>query len=270
MLQLVNGDHPITFSATANDADILGQDIADLHTYGKTFGTHWLTIHDTASAGSDPFDANALAKAAKATAFKRPENGVFNPDGTFRDFYFTETGDTNANTEAGAEHGGFGAIMHLTQSPNSDDGTLNMFYRGDLAHTGLDNIQFVGDHQLAAVEDAGDKLHTQRNALDSGYLFDTSKNYGQGGQPIRFLAQGRDASATIDSACPTCGNDGDNEITGIHVSNGDPGKKGVLGSRNPTPFSNGWRAFYTRQHGDNVTFEIIPSSLNAPHSWPED
>ena len=264
VLQVRSGGAPVTFSPDANDADILGKAIADLHTYGKSFTTRWVTIHNTTSAGTVPFDANALAKAAKGTAFKRPENGVFAPDGKFRDFYFTETGDTNANTEAGARHGGYGAIMHLTQNPRSDTGALSMFYRGDLAHTGLDNISFVGRTQLAAVEDAGDLLHTQRNALDSGYLFDTTTNYAGGRQPTRFLAQGRDASATIDSACGSaCGNDGDNEITGIHTSNGDPGKNGILGATAPRPFHDGWRIFYTRQHGDNVTFEIIPNPTTA-------
>jgi hypothetical protein len=264
VLQVQNGGTAITFSPDATDADILGQAIADLHTYGKSFTTSWVTIHDTATAGTDPFDANALAKAAKGTAFKRPENGVFAPDGKFRDFYFTETGDTNANTEAGAEHGGFGAIMHLTQNPRSDTGTFTMLYRGDVTHTGLDNISFVGRTQLVAVEDAGDLLHTQRNALDSGYLFDTAADYAAGDQPTRVMAQGRDASATIDSACAAaCGNDGDNEITGIHTSNGDPSKNGILGAATPRPFQNGWRIFYTRQHGDNVTFEIIPNPTNA-------
>ena len=260
VLQVISGNNPIVFSAQASDADILGQDIADLHTCGKTFTTRWITIHDTATAGSAPFDANAAAKAAGGTAFKRPENGVFAPDGSFRDFYFTETGDTNADTEAGAAHGGFGAIMHLSQNPRTDNGNLTMLYRGDLTHTGLDNISFVGRHQLVAVEDGSDVLHTQRNALDSGYLFDTTADYGNGAQPTRVLAQGRDASATIDSACSlACGNDGDNEITGIHTSNGDPGIRGILGAQTPQPFRNGWRVFYTRQHGDNVTFEIIPN-----------
>ena len=264
VLQVQSGGVPITFSPTANDADILGQAIADLHTYGKTFTTTWVTIHNTATDGAVPFDANALAKTSKGTAFKRPENGVFAPDGKFRDFYFTETGDTNATTEAGAEHGGFGAILHLTQNPRSDTGTLTMLYRGDVTHTGLDNISFVGRTQLVAVEDAGDLLHTQRNALDSGYLFDTTVNYAAGDQPTRVLAQGRDASATIDSACgAACGNDGDNEITGIHTSDGDPGKNGILGAATPRPFQNGWRIFYTRQHGDNVTFEVIPNPTTA-------
>jgi hypothetical protein len=75
----------------------------------------------------------------------------------------------------------------------------------------------------------------------------------------RFLAQGRDDSATIDSSCGApCGNEGDNEITGIHTSNGDPTIHGILGTSAPRLFEDGWRMFYTRQHGDNVTFEILP------------
>jgi hypothetical protein len=28
----------------------------------------------------------------------------------------------------------------------------------------------------------------------------------------------------------------------------------------PTLFSNGWRLFWTQQHGDNNTYEVSPSS----------
>jgi hypothetical protein len=74
------------------------------------------------------------------------------------------------------------------------------------------------------VEDAGDTLDGQRNALDSGSLFDTQVDYGSGAQPIRFLAEGRDASATLDTLLAGSSgfqNEGDNEITGIHVSDGE-------------------------------------------------
>jgi hypothetical protein len=58
------------------DADILSDDMMDLHTYGKVFETLWVTVHDTAIDGNTPFDANALAKAkGGATPLKRPENG---------------------------------------------------------------------------------------------------------------------------------------------------------------------------------------------------
>src|SRR4051794_10152073 len=266
VLQVVDNGQPIAFHAGQADADIKSAGMLDLHTYGRVLMTKWVTIHDTATDGFTPFNANALAKAASATPFKRPENGVFAPDGTFRTFVFTETGDTNVHTEAGAAYGGFGALMKLTQSPTSDNGNITMLYRGDVAHTGLDNITFTGRRSLAAVEDASDTVHTARNAYDSGYLFSLDADYAQGAQPVRFLAQGRDASATIDAACGSaCGNDGDNEITGIHVSNGDPGNGGVLGSRAPQLFEDGWRMFYTRQHGDNITFEVISANSGDDH-----
>jgi hypothetical protein len=118
------------------------------------------------------------------------------------------------------------------------------------------------------VEDRGDTLHSQGNvvqpnagALDSGWMFDARKNYADpANQPIRVMAQGRDPSATIDSGLlGTAGfqNEGDNEITGIHVSDGDAGADGLLGAKIPRPFRDGWRVFYTQQHGDNVTYEII-------------
>ena len=51
-----------------------------LHTYGTTFATKWITINTTTSSTPLPgADDNALAKAAGATPFKRPENGVFRP-----------------------------------------------------------------------------------------------------------------------------------------------------------------------------------------------
>src|SRR4029077_6469323 len=127
-------------------------------------------------------------------------------------------------------------------------------------------------------EDAGDTLHSQRNALDSGYLLDANVDYSKPNapEPVRFLAEGRDASATLDSGLTGVAgfqNEGDNEITGIHVSNGDPGRGGILGAQIPRPWRDRddnsgrggddhglpWRVFYTAQHGDNVTWEIVPA-----------
>jgi hypothetical protein len=71
------------------------------------------------------------------------------------------------------------------------------------------------------------------------------------------------ASATFDSPLtdgrPGNGfqNDGDNELTGIHISDGDASADGILGAKTPRPFKGGWRVFYTQQHGDNVTYEIL-------------
>jgi uncharacterized protein DUF839 len=231
-----------------------------LRTYGKTFKTQWVTVHDTAVDGSAPFNANDAAKAAHATPFKRPENGQFRPGTGFRDFYFDETGDTNATSVENATAGGWGSIFELTQhDPSADTGRLSLFYKGDQAHTGMDNVAFLSRDLVTFVEDAGDTLHTQRNALDSGYVWNARLDYSDpSNKPVRWLAEGRDASATIDSANNGFGkNDGDNEITGVHVSDGDPGTDGILGATPPALGDRRWRWFYTQQHGDNPTYEVL-------------
>jgi hypothetical protein len=258
-LQVLNGkEEPITF---ASQAALNSPDQLELHTYGKSFKTKWVTIHDTAVDGNAPFVAIDLAKAANATPFKRPENGQFQPGSNFKTFFFDETGDTNATSPENGAAAGWGSIMKLTQSdPSANSGKLTMFYLGDQAHSGLDNVAFLSRDAISFVEDAGDTLHGQRNALDSGYVWDVSRDYSNpANQPVRWLAEGRDASATIDAANGGFGkNDGDNEITGLHVSDGDPGVQGILGAQVPQLDNPHWRWFYTQQHGDNVTYEVVP------------
>jgi hypothetical protein len=259
VLQVLNATgQPIT---KASQTPLDSPDQVALHTYGASFRTNWITIHDTAVDGNLPFSANALATAHDGTPFKRPENGQFRPGSRFTEFYFDETGDTNATSPENAI-GGWTGIFKLTQSdPSANHGTISLFYNGDEAHAGFDNVTFLSRDVVTFVEDAGDTLHAQRNALDSGYSFDVTKDYSNpANQPVRWLAQGRDASATIDSAFNGFGkNEGDNEITGIHVSDGDPGIHGILGDKAPQLFdgNNGWRWFYTQQHGDNPTFEVV-------------
>jgi secreted PhoX family phosphatase len=261
VMSKANPGEPIAFQT----ASALTRDIEDLHTFGLVFDTQWVTIHDTDVDGFAPFNANALAKTKRATPFKRPENAQFRPGSGFREFFFDETGDTSATSTANANHGGFGSLMKLTQkSPSADTGKLALFFKGDLEHAAFDNVAFFDEHRLIAVEDRGDGLHSQGNALDSAWLFDTRFDYADpANKPVRILAQGRDASAVIDSALGAVGNgfqnDGDNEITGIHVSDGDPTARGLLGAKIPRPFHDGWRVFYTGQHGDNDTYEIVPN-----------
>ena len=228
--------------------------ITDLHTYGTSFATSWVDVHS----GPGAFDATASAKAASATPLKRPENGVFRPGSDFREFYFTETGDTSLSSTL---PGRFGGVFRISQSsPSASGGRISIAAVGDAQHTGLDNIAFASRDKVLVVEDAGDGLHAQRNALDSGYLFDIGDDdHHSDGEPpeaVRWLAEGRDASATFDAAGGPSYNDGDNEITGIHVSDGDPTPAGVLGAKVPDVDAPAWRIFWTQQHGDNTTWEI--------------
>ena len=250
--------HPIVF-----DGNVLSPDVLDLHTYGLVFKTTWVTIHDTAVDGVAPFNAIAAARLKSATPFKRPENGQFRPGSNFNEFYFDETGDTDNQTPAGIAYGGFGSIFKLVL--NGDHGELSLLYLGDQDHSGFDNCAFWDADHIVFVEDAGDGLHTQRNGLDNAWLFDLKTSYAHGAQPIRILAEGRDTSATLDSLFGTTplgftgafNNEGDNEISGWHLSDGDPTVNGLLGAKIPKPFHNGWRLFYTQQHGDNFTWEIL-------------
>jgi hypothetical protein len=234
----------------ANPSDAF---ITDLHTVGTSFRTLWVDVHSGTTAA---FNATAAAKAAGATPLKRPENGVFRPGTGFREFYFTETGDTSAlSTLPGA----FGGVFQISQSsPGAQTGKIRIAAAGDVAHTGLDNLTFASKDDLLVVEDAGDTLHTQRNALDSGYLLKVGdEGRHRGTRFVRWLAEGRDASATFDADTPGPSyNDKDNEITGIHVSNGDPSESGILGAQVPSVHAGSWRTFWTQQHGDNVTWEV--------------
>jgi hypothetical protein len=108
--------------------------------------------------------------------------------------------------------------------------------------------------------------------FDSGYVFDVNTNYSNpNNKPVRWLAQGRDATAAIDSAFGGFGkNDGDKEITGTHVSDGDTGRDGILGEKVPHLFREGWRWFWTQQHGDNFLFEVIPAGAVSPAGGDQD
>jgi len=239
---------PITASQLAATRE--AGDITGLHTAGRSFATSWVTVHH----GADLFDSTASAAAEEATPFKRPENGVFRPGTMFGEFYFTETGDTStASTLPGA----YGAVFRLSQeSPSADRGRLSAVVLGDKSHAGFDNIQFATKDRLLVVEDAGDGLHAQRDALDSGYVVDLDNAGGRVPRITRWLAEGRDPSALYDATTSPGYNDGDNEITGIHVSDGDASTGGVLGAKTPRPLDRRWRMFWTQQHGDNVTREV--------------
>jgi hypothetical protein len=256
---------PIVFQ----DANALTADIGDLHTYGKVFDTKWITLHDTEVDGTASFDANALAKSKGATPFKRPENGQFRPGTNFKEFYFDETGDTDNRTQAGIAYGGFGSIFKYSQSSvSANSGKLTVFYVADANHSGFDNVTFLSKDQVVFVQDAGDTQHGQQNQLDSAFIFDVRADYSDpANQPSRLIAEGRDPSATVDTTFAGMTgfqNEGDNEITGIHYSSGDPSTGGILGAKVPPSklFKSGWRLFWTQQHGDNYVWEVLknPSS----------
>ena len=167
VLQVWRDGHPVTFES---QAALKAPDQVALRTYGTSFKTKWVTIHDTAVDGNAPFAANPLAKTAQGTPFKRPENGQFRPGSKFTQFFFDETGDTNATspengdpTTGAGGAGGWTSIFKLVQKdPSADAGTLSLFYKGNESVAGLDNVTFLS-HDLVDVR-RGRRRHAARRS----------------------------------------------------------------------------------------------------------
>jgi len=248
----VDSQHPF--------GDVFSENQLNLHTPGTSYPVKWVTVHDTDVQGTASFDANAAAKAAGATPFKRPENGQFQPGSGFQTFFFDATGDTNeisADQPDLAARGAWGSIFRVDLSSNRDKGKISIVVLGDVNHASFDNLAFLDSQTLLATEDRGDTLHKQLNRLDSIWAFDISKKHPNN---ARLVALGRDVASEIDAAfldasTPGFQNDGDNEPTGLIVSDGAAGVDGLIGTvLNPA----NTRIFFTQQHGLNVLWEVIP------------
>jgi hypothetical protein len=234
---------PIVFHAADPVGDVFSSAQLALHTSGTSYPVDWVTVHDTDVDGTAAFSANAAAKAARATPFKRPENAQFLPRSNFLTFFFDPTADTNADagTPALAARGSWGSIFRVDLSEGRNTGKISIFMLGDADHASFDNLTFADDHTLLAAEDRGDTLHLQLNKLDSVWAFATDGSSA----PRRFVALGRDS--------PSWARGEDNEPTGLHVSVGSTTVDGLPGTTNNLVKP---RAFLTRQHGENVLWEI--------------
>jgi hypothetical protein len=219
-----------------------------------------VTVHNTASDGFSAFDANALAKAAGATPFERPENLQFQPGTHFGTFVFDATGDTNADSgsvPALAKRGAWGSIFRV-HIVNRHAGRISILVLGDARHSSFDNLAFSDHDTLLAGEDRGDTLHAQLDRLDSIWAYSLSNPR----HSVRLVAEGRDPAAEADAALadadtPGFQNDGDNETTGVHVSSGSPFVAGMQGRAGSFSAA---RWFFTQQHGKNQVWEILPDA----------
>jgi secreted PhoX family phosphatase len=247
-LQVTVDGTPITFHAGQATADILSDAQLKLHTLGTSYPVKWVTVHDTFVDGFAAFDANARAKAAGASPFKRPENAQFMPGSGFKTFFFDPTGDTTSTIPPEViARGGYGSIFRVDLDASGESGKISLFLLGTQVMNSFDNLAFVDSNTLLATEDRGDGLHSQLNTLDSIWAFDVR---GNGPKPRRFVALGRDTvSATTE----------DNEPTGLHVSDGDTTVEGMEGKA-ANPIKAQW--FFTQQHGLNQVYEILRYKLN--------
>jgi hypothetical protein len=255
-LQVSIDGQAVTFvavDATHPFGDVFSTNQLKLHTPGSSWPVRWITVHDTAIDGTDSFDANAAAKKAGATPFKRPENAQFLPGSDFKTIFFDATGDTDAtagNVPALAARGSWGSIFRVDLDEDLAAGKVSIVVLGDQFHAAFDNLTFADANVLLAGEDRGDTLHEQLNILDSVWAFDVTKNTVQ---DARLIALGRDPLAA-----PT--GEEDNEPTGLHFSDGDASVGGLIGTQPLNPGIG--RLFVTEQHGENVVWEVLGSHLS--------
>jgi secreted PhoX family phosphatase len=235
------------------NGDTRSQNQLLLHTVGAAWPVQWVTVHDTAINGTGSFDANALAKAAGATPFKRPENGQFQPGSHFRTFFFVVTGDTD-NTAGQdpvlAARGAWGGIFRVDLNGNRNAGTISLVVLGDADHAAFDNMTFVDDKDTVLLtEDRGDTLHDQLSKLDSIWAYKLNEHHPDKSLAARFVALGLDRLAGV-------AGEEDNEPTGIHMSEGDSTIGGLIGTREFR--TDRARLFFTQQHGENNLFDVFP------------
>ena len=151
---------------------------------------------------------------------------------------------------------------------------------GDIAHTGFDNIAFVDapTSSSSSRTPATASTPSATRWTPATLLRRRATTTRPGAHRRSFLAEGRDASATIDAGLPAgpAYNDGDNEITGIHVSDGDPTVAGPARRQGAARRSTQRLARLLdpaarrQQHVRGVTRLVAGCSQpsKAPPSWP--
>lgn len=249
----------ITFHASDPVGDTFSTAQLRLHTPGTSWPVQWVLVHDTATDGTASFSANGMAKARGASPFKRPENAQFLPGSNFNTFFFDPTGDTDADAggqPALAARGSWGSIFRVHFHDRNPIGKISIAVLGDKNHASFDNLTFADDHTLLAAEDRGDGLHEQLDKLDSVWAFNVR---GHDLNPRRLLALGEDSEA---AAIVAAGGEGDNEPTGLHVSDGDPSVHGLIGHAVNEKRT---RWFVTQQHGKNQVWEFQFTERHGEH-----
>jgi hypothetical protein len=181
---------------------------------------------------------------------------------------FTATGDTTkvaGDVPEALKRGAYGSLFRVDLAPDKNTGTISILFRGDQTHNSFDNITAADPYTLFVGEDRGDTLHGQLNTLDSVWSVDTET-----ASIKRLIAEGRDPSATADAPLVgTAGfqNDGDNETTGLFVSDGSIATSHLQGWADPQWGTEG-RAFWSQQHGDNVAYELTKDPVPGPQGPP--
>ena len=202
----------------------------DLHTYGKSL--HDALGHGARHARIDGIDAVRRQRGCQGGRPRRSSGrrtACSGPARASRSSSSPRPATPTPRPRPAQTYGGFGGIFRSTAGRRrATRARSRSSSAATPTHTGLDNIAFFDRTASRSSRTTGDALHTQLERARLGVPVRRRRGLRDAAtQPLRFLAEGRDPSATIDSylldsPAPASTNEGDNEITGIHVSNGDP------------------------------------------------
>jgi len=189
-----------------------------------TFQTTWVTIHDTAHKALHRLMRMPRQKPLVALPFKRPENGQFRPGTDFSDLYSMPRVTQTLLPRPGrnSEDLARSSVCTCRAIAACCRFSTAAMRRTPGSTTSRSGMQTA----LVFVEDAGDTCTRSGTHLTPRFCSTCASITATRQPALRILAEGRDASATLDSqfgAFAGFQNDGDNEITGWHQSNGDPG-----------------------------------------------
>ena len=250
---------PIT---QASQTALNSPDQLALHTYGAQFDTRWVTIHDTATDGTTLVQRQRPGHGRRRHAVQATGERTVPTRIALRRVLLRR--DRRHRTHQPRErHGrrlGVG-VPAAASRPGRRHRHAVAVLQGRPVNAGFDNVTFLSKNLVTFVEDAGDTLHTQRNALDSGWVFDADPRLLQRRDPARSGGSPRAATRRPPSTPPR--RYGQRRRQRAHRRprlrrrpgpGGHPRRQGP-----PAQQRSKWRWFYTQQHGDNATYEVTLS-----------
>ena len=192
---------PIVFHKDDVNGDILSDAQRVIYGYGNELPTRWLTIHDSDKDGAEPYDANALAKAANGHAVQAarerpvPAGHEASRSSTSR----RPATPTPRPRPARSTAGSAACSRSSSRRPTRTRGALSIVLRGDAPTPASITWPSSTTSSSSSSRTAATSCTAQRNAYDSGYVIDVTADYSSKDAGATSSRQTRDDMATIDA-----------------------------------------------------------------------
>ena len=236
-----------------------------LHTYGKTFTTRWVTIHDTPSTAT-PVQREHAREGAERDAVQAARRTACSVRArSSRSSTSTRPATRTRRAPENGCCGGWGVDLQADAEVDRQPtpARCRSSTSGDAAHAGFDNVAFLsqepdrlrrgrGRRRCTGSATGSTRLHARR---DDGLL--------EPGEQACALARRGPRRVGDDRRRPTAASARTTTTTrspAFTSRTAIPATDGILGAKDPHPWQadgDTWRWFYTQQHGDNPTYEVL-------------